>query len=122
MRLRLKDLPGYLNALKKRGQIEVEDVPVVDMGSIGPRRSYKPLVLALSACLLLCLFTYRYSMRSIVISGDRDVILSTVSESGGRVFSVSEGEDGYVVRVFSFRPDGLVDRLRKKFDKVELKD
>lgn len=119
MRLRLKDLPGYLNALKKRGQIEVADVPVVDMGNIGPSRSNKPLILALSACLLLGFATYKYSMRSIVVRGDRDMILSAVSESGGSVLGVNERDDAYVVRVFSLRWD-LMDRLKKKLGKVEI--
>jgi hypothetical protein len=123
----LKDLPGYIQHIRKHGQT---DAPVVEMGMIvdgGPRRSFGIVAFSAALCLFVGAGLFAYgSTQSIVIDAggmESRAVADIVREEGGRVFSVRQNEDGtYEMKVFSFKKIGsLLEQLRGKnaFRKVE---
>lgn len=122
----LKDLPGYIQSAREHGQ--GDDVPVVDMGRIVSKSKFRPVPIAVAACLFLALGGAYVASSTKEIEIEAGVgslaVAEVVSEEGGRVLSVVRYEDGkYRVKVFTLGGfKSLVERLREKkgFDSVEM--
>lgn len=125
----LSQLPDYMKSVRNRGQGEY--VPVVDIGRIDdprPNKGWSFLVggLLVAACSFAAVSYAAVSTRRISIvavdSVGSEAITDMVRDEGGRVVSVKKSDDGYEVRVFSFRGIGsLLDALRKN-DEIESAD
>jgi hypothetical protein len=127
----LKDLPAYLDSVRERGQGDY--VPVVEMGMIvddRPGRWARALAYSSVACLFVAMGAVGVAVtktRSITVAADGmgpQAVADIISDEGGRVFSVSQNEDGeYEVRVFTFqRMSYFLERLRgnKEFGSVDI--
>lgn len=133
-RMPLEDLSGYIDSVRRDGQGEY--VPVVEMGriaepvspSVWPRAAAfmaaASVLLAVGAVAYTAASTAEIRVASDGVSSDR--LVGLISEEGGRVFSVSKGEDGsYRVRVFAFGGIGsLVGRLKERggVEGIDVKD
>lgn len=113
----LSELPNYIKSVRENGPTDY--VPVVDMGQIiddRPSKWLKRLAYATTICLFLAIGGF-YSTKEITIVSNNvgsEALAGIVKNEGGQVFTVKqEGESTYKVRVFRFRINSLIEKLRK---------
>lgn len=125
--LPLKDLPAYLDSIKRNGNMD--DSIVVDMGQIITTKPNNwAISFALSSAIALLLLvgvaTYKSTNNITITASDLSVqdISKIVTEEGGRVISVTSNEDdAYQVKLLSWNLKNLLEKLKKRKEiKIEI--